>query len=268
MPSRRQNLRMACLLVAGMSLCLTAGTPSIAQTDPADTIAKVKPSIVAVGTFQRTRNPQFAFSGTGFMVEDGSIVVTNAHVLPATVNNEQLETLAIALPSPTGGTAVELRKGVAVGIDRNHDLALVQIDGARLPALQIRDSTGVREGDSYLFTGFPLGVMLGLIPTTHRAMVSALTPIAIPTNRSSDLDAKTVRRLKTDPYPVLQLDGTAYPGNSGSPLYDQSTGEVVGIINMVYVKGTKESAMSQPSGISYAIPSGALLNLLRAAKQQ
>jgi S1-C subfamily serine protease len=53
---------------------------------------------------------------------------------------------------------------------------------------------------------------------------------------------------------VYQLDGTAYPGSSGSPLYDGGTGEVVGVVNMVFVKGLKENALAQPSGISYAIP--------------
>jgi hypothetical protein len=31
-------------------------------------------------------------------------------------------------------------------------------------------------------------------------------------------------------------------------VYDPATGEVIGIINMVLVKSTKESALSQPSG--------------------
>jgi S1-C subfamily serine protease len=53
---------------------------------------------------------------------------------------------------------------------------------------------------------------------------------------------------------VFQLDATAYPGNSGSPIYDADTGEVLGIINMVLVKSTREAALSQPSGITYAIP--------------
>jgi len=62
---------------------------------------------------------------------------------------------------------------------------------------------------------------------------------------------------------VFQLDATAYPGNSGSPLYAPDTGEVVGVVNMVFVKGTKEAALTQPSGISYAIPSRYLIELLR-----
>jgi S1-C subfamily serine protease len=65
---------------------------------------------------------------------------------------------------------------------------------------------------------------------------------------------------------VFQLDATAYPGNSGSPLFDPATGEVVGIVNMVFVKGTKEAALAQPSGITYAIPSQHLLELLRSTR--
>ena len=65
---------------------------------------------------------------------------------------------------------------------------------------------------------------------------------------------------------MLQLDATAYPGNSGSPVYDPETGDVIGIINMVLVKGTKESALSQPSGITYAVPSRHLQGLLDKAR--
>ncbi|HNM56654.1 MAG TPA: S1C family serine protease, partial [Thauera aminoaromatica] len=53
---------------------------------------------------------------------------------------------------------------------------------------------------------------------------------------------------------VYQLDATAYPGNSGSPLYDPASGEVIGVLNMVFVKSTKEKVLADPSGISYAIP--------------
>jgi S1-C subfamily serine protease len=61
---------------------------------------------------------------------------------------------------------------------------------------------------------------------------------------------------------VFQLDGTAYPGSSGSPVYDVATGEVIAIINSVLVKATKESALAQPSGITYAIPAHRLADLL------
>jgi S1-C subfamily serine protease len=111
----------------------------------------------------------------------------------------------------------------------------------------------VREGEIYAFTGYPIGVVLGLHPATHRGMVSAITPSAIPAPRAGQLNPAVIGRLQ-DPYVVFQLDATAYPGNSGSPLYDTKTGHVVGIINKVFVQETKENILSKPSGISYAIP--------------
>jgi S1-C subfamily serine protease len=97
-------------------------------------------------------------------------------------------------------------------------------------------------------------------------MVSVVTPIAIPQGRAADLDPHTLRRLSSGSFPVFQLDATAYPGSSGSPVYDPETGDVIGIINMVLVKGTKESALSQPSGITYAVPSKHLQNLIDKAR--
>jgi len=41
---------------------------------------------------------------------------------------------------------------------------------------------------------------------------------------------------------------------------------VVGVVNMVFVKGTKENALTNPSGISYAIPSKFLEALIGAAR--
>ena len=72
--------------------------------------------------------------------------------------------------------------------------------------------------------------------------------------RARQLDAKTVSRLRDGPFEVYQLDATAYPGNSGGPLLNAQTGEVVGVVNMVLVRGTRESALSNPTGITYAIP--------------
>jgi S1-C subfamily serine protease len=93
-------------------------------------------------------------------------------------------------------------------------------------------------------------------------MLSALAPIALPARSTRELSARAVSRLADGPYKILQLDATAYPGNSGSPLYDPETGAVVGIVNMVFVKGTREAALTQPSGISYAIPVQPLAELV------
>ncbi len=255
-------LKRGCSVAAAAFLLpgwLSAG-PAHADNAVA-TIERVKGSVVAIGTFERTRAPPFQFRGTGFAVGDGTLIVTNAHVLPATLDSTRLEVISILLPAPGKGQ-VQLRDAKRFSVDPGSDLALLKIDGPALSALKLRDSNTVREGQSVLFTGFPIGPVLGPHPATHRGMVAAISPIAIPQRRSSELDGQVIRRLTSGAFPVFQLDATAYPGNSGSPVYDPESGEVLGIVNMVFVKGTKENALTQPSGITYAVPSKHLQDLL------
>jgi hypothetical protein len=251
--------RRACL--AALSLALAQPLAGAGENGMPAAIEQVKPSIVAVGTFERLRNPQFSFSGTGFAVGDGSRVATNAHVVAKVLDTGRNETLAIAVRGAAG--SVQVRAARKLAADTAHDLALLAFDGPPLPALRLGNSAAVREGEMYLFTGYPIGAVLGLFPVTHRTMISALTPIVIPAAGSDKLDARSIRRLAKGAYPVFQLDGTAYPGNSGSPVYRPETGEVIGIVNSVFVKGTKESALTQPSGITYAIPAQKLTELLQ-----
>jgi serine protease Do len=236
-----------------------------AHADRMDTIDRVKGSVVAVGTFVRTRSPQFEFRGTGFAVGDGSLIVTNAHVLPAMVDPAKMEVLAVLIPGPAkdGNIQPQVREAKQIAVDSASDIGVLKMSGATLPALKIRASEPVKEGQEVFFTGYPIGAVLGPYPATHRGMISAISPIAIPQARAGELDANTLRRLASGAFPVFQLDATAYPGNSGSPLYDPDTGEVLGVVNMVFVKGTKESALTQPSGITYAVPSSHLEQLLK-----
>ena len=217
-----------------------------------DTIARVKPSIVAVGSYQKTRTPPFLFRGTGFAIGDGRLVATNAHVLPSSLNSENGETLMVLSFSESGEP--QPRQANVVTVDQIHDLALVRITGPAIAALELLDVETIREGQTFAFTGFPVGNVLGFAPVTHRGMISAITPIALPSPTSRQLDAKVIRSLRAGAFNVFQLDATAYPGNSGSPLYDPETGKVVGMINMVFVKDTKEAVLSQPSGITFAVP--------------
>lgn len=224
------------------------------------TIATVKRSVVAVGSSQPTRRPAVSFTGTGFVVGDGLTVITNAHVVPEVLDSEHKEVLGIVVPD---GDGVAFRPAVLEVRDREHDLARLRISGPPLPALTLSDSDTAAEGQQLAFTGFPLGVMLGLHPVTHRALLSAITPAVMPTLASRGLDGRSLAQLRRTPFSIFQLDATAYPGNSGSPLFDPDTGVVLGAINMGLVKGTKESAISNPSGITYAVPVRYIRELLQ-----
>ena len=271
--------RRATLEALGAAAGLALGWPALtrAQTAPRS-IARVKESLVAVGTVQKLRAPPFEFSGTGFVIGDGTLVATNAHVLsgpaqaqaqgpqaPAAAAASEPSAIAVVLPSRES-QAPQVREARAVAVDPAHDLAILKLAGPPLPALTLAGPDLVEEGESLLFSGFPLGTVLGVFPATHRALVAAVTPVAIPPANARQLDPRTIRRLQTGPFPIYQLDATAYPGNSGSPLFLPDTGEVVGVLNMVFVKGTKEAALSAPSGISYAIPVRYLRELLAQVK--
>ena len=259
MPARRRLL--ACALAIPLALALTP----CARADLVSTLARVKPSVVGVGTYQRTRSPAFVFRGTGFAVGDGMSIATNAHVLPDQVDSAKLEQLVVVLPGD--GLTGAVRPVRVVASERAQDLALLRLEsGPALPALRLAGGGGVVEGQEVAFTGFPIGAVLGMTPVTHRGIVSAITPIAIPQANSRDLNPALIRRLATDPFRVYQLDATAYPGNSGSPLYDPATGEVIGVLNMVFVKSTKEKVLSDPSGISYAIPAEYLQRLIASQR--
>jgi S1-C subfamily serine protease len=244
-------------LLACLAAVLAYAPPASAALK--DTIPSVKPSVVGVGTLLRTRSPAIVFVATGFAVSDGLSIITNAHALPD-LDVEKMETLGIVIGN---GDKLNFRPASVVAIDREHDLAHLRLTGAPLPALRLDSSGTIAEGEALAFTGFPLGMTLGMTPVTHRAMLSAITPILLPSLSSRKLDSRTINQLQRRPFQILQLDGTAYPGNSGSPVYDPDSGIVHGVLNMTLLKNQKENAISQPSGISYAVPVRYVLELLQ-----
>jgi S1-C subfamily serine protease len=241
---RRLMFTLPLALYAGAA---TAATPSLART-----VAQLKPSIVGVGTMLKTRQPAVVFVGTGFVVGDGLSIITNAHVIPNMLDGARLEELGIVIGN--GGESVSFRPARLAGIDREHDLAHLRLSGPALAPLALAGEGTVAEGQELAFTGYPLGMRLGLHAATHRALLAAITPVVRPSLNSRQLDPRAIAQLQRRAFDIYQLDATAYPGNSGSPLYDPATGTVVGVINMVFLKGLKESAVTDPSGISYAIP--------------
>jgi S1-C subfamily serine protease len=149
----------------------------------------------------------------------------------------------------------------------DQDLALLKVDGPALPPLVLGDSDRVRDGETYFFTGFPIGGALGLVPVTHQALIGAVTPIVLPAATAAQLDPRAIRQAQSGVFDIFQLDAVAYPGSSGSPLYHPLTGEVVGIVNMTVARNTRESALPQPTGIAFAVPITHLRALMATTSQ-
>lgn len=226
-----------------------------------EVVNAAKPSVLAVGTANALKNPRFSFRGTGFVVGDGNHLITNAHVLPSAADADPADRLAVVLPKPRDDR--DVRAATLVASDPAHDLALLKFDGPALPALPLADPAAPpQDGRAIVLIGYPIGVVLGFIPVTHRGIVAATVGIAQPQPSSRQLNERTVARMRQGSFDVYQLDATAYPGNSGSPLLDADTGKVLGVINSVFVKASRESALSQPTGISYAIPVRHVLELM------
>lgn len=221
-----------------------------AYADVADTLLNIKPGVVGVGTYRPTGSPRANLQGTGFVVLDGRYVVSCAHVFSASLDSEKNESHAVFLGRDR---QVSVRSAQLIATDKARDLALLKISGDPLPALKLGDSNQAREGWQLYFTGYPIGSALGLNASTHRAGLAAIVPIFTPLQSAAQLNARTLRQAK-DAFDVFELDAIAYPGNSGSPVWHPDTGEVLGVLNSVYVKGAKEAALTAPSGISYAIP--------------
>lgn len=224
-----------------------------------DIVEAITPSVVGVGTYDRLRAPPAELLGTGFVVGDGRTVITNAHVVAKQLATNSQETYVVFIGQGDQGRSEPVE---VLERDDAHDLAVLRFKvGAPLPAFRMGDATKVRAGQAIAFTGYPIGAILGLYPVTHTGTLAGISPIAIPRGKARELTAEQIR-LRRGAWNIFQLDATAYPGNSGSPLYEADTGDLIGVINMVLVKRNRESALSDPSGISYAIPANHITELL------
>ena len=163
---------------------LPISTPTLAQT-----IERIERSLVYIKTPSG--------SGSGFIVEEDGLVVTNAHVV------EDFETVSVV--TADGAEYA----GSVLGVDEIADLALVEVRaGRRFAAMGLGDSDGVQVGDDVIALGFPLRYELGSSLTVTRGIVSS----------------------KRVSYGVeeLQTDAAINPGNSGGPLVDRD-GRVIGV---------------------------------------
>lgn len=223
-------------------------------------VERARPAVVAIGTFEPLRAPQHELIGTGFVVGDGRHALTNHHVAAVAIDGTDPVALVVMLGR---GRNPDVRPARVVASDRFHDLALLAFDGAPGPALPLAADTPVREGQPVALIGYPIGAVLGLYPSTNAGIVSSISPIALPTASAQTLTAEQIRRLR-EPFEVYQLDVIAYPGNSGSPVFELDGGGVIGVVNSVLARRAKEGLLKDPSAITYAIPIDHAVRLLDA----
>ena len=251
------------LRMLGATALAAAGFGAAAQTPIAGTsgdlralVARSKGAVLPVGTYSPTDSPRFGFRGSGFVVAaDGGtasrLLATNFHVLPDGVADSSSIRMAVwvgATESPPW------RLARVVATDRFRDLALLEVEGAPLAGLSLAADDNVQEGQAIALMGFPVGSVLGYSVVTHRGIVSSITAAALPAANARQLDPRALSRLRDGNFKLLQLDATAYPGNSGGPVFDVESGLVVGVLSSGLVKAGRESALSSPTGITYAVP--------------
>ena len=188
------------------------GRPLTSGLSIADVTENALPSVVHViaGTG----------SGSGFIVNESGLVVTNRHVVEGSGR-----VLTLRLVDGTEYT------GRVTHLHPNLDLAYVEMDGAGpFVPIAVGDSDAVRVGAEVIAIGFPLGSALGLEPTVSVGIISA--------KRDNG----------------LQTDASLNPGNSGGPLLDMF-GRVVGVV----VSRVEEDRSGSPiAGIGFAIPINAV----------
>jgi S1-C subfamily serine protease len=240
-------------------LFAAVATSGAARADLPALVAASRASVLPVGTFNPLDSPRFSFRGSGFVVGDGTLVATNAHVMP---DPGAVPPPQIAVLANRRAEGADVRRATLFSLDRNRDLALLRIEGAPLPAMKLAEPGAVREGMDLALMGFPIGGVFGFSMVTHRGILASITSIALPMAQARQLDPRAIAQLREGAFEVYQLDATAYPGNSGGPVLDVASGAVVGVVNMVLVRGTRESALSNPTGITYAIPVRFLQELL------
>ncbi len=233
-------------------------------------VARLRDSVVAVGCYDAHDYPSVRYAGTGFVVDDGRTVVTNAHVVEAVRQIHRLDDLRIFFPDRQQQAAgpdsrpVEGRKATVIAEDGFHDVALLHFAGPPGRALTL-SATEPPAGRTIGVMGYPIGTALGLVPAVHKGVVSAVVPAVLPLPRGVPLTPQLAEAIR-NPYNLYQLDMVVYPGNSGSPLFDGRNGNVLGIINKTLATATREHLLDRPSAISYAVPARWIILLIHKVR--
>jgi S1-C subfamily serine protease len=179
--------------------------------DVVDVVDQVLPAVVNVVV----ETPTGRGEGSGFVIREDGIIVTNAHV----VENATSITVLTSDEEP-----VEYEARV-IGGDIPADLAILDVDAEGMATVPMGSSDGLQLGQPVVAIGYALGLEGG--PSVTSGIVSSLTrQIEVQDPSCPAEECGTDRtRIYSD---VIQTDAAINPGNSGGPLVDLA-GNVVGI---------------------------------------
>lgn len=183
------------------------------RSETADIVERVLPSLVNVRVEGFSSNPlsngKTRGQGSGVIIDESGIIVTNNHVVAGAVRVEVFFT-----------DDQESVEGRVLDTDPERDLAVVKVPVSGLSAIDIGSSSSLRLGDDVIALGFPLG--LGG-PTVTAGIVSGK-------NRNLEIPRTLVTGAEENVNfeGLLQIDAAINPGNSGGPLVD-AAGRLVGI---------------------------------------
>lgn len=170
-------------------------------------------------------------AGSGFIIDEQGIILTNQHVVG---NPGENQTIKVVVDAP--GLEREYEAEI-VGADSTLDLAVLRItngNGQRFPIVPLGDSDSSRIGEWTIAIGNPYGqdfehtVTVGVLSAKGREITIM------------SRDTGTAQVYKN----LMQTDAAINRGNSGGPLLNIK-GEVIGINTAVH---------SQAQGIGFAIP--------------
>lgn len=215
--------------------------PTTTTTIPAETlqqvVRRITLSVVDIevsGTFvdRYGRKRYGSWVGSGFVMDGTGLIATNAHVV------DGAETITVVIHDGTS------TPGTVVGIDDEHDLAVVRIERTDLPPLELATDISLQVGDPVIAAGNALGLEGN--PSITVGIISAL-------NRSIDLnDGSSLTNL-------IQTDAAISSGDSGGPLLSED-GRVVG----VNTAGAPSTDTTTAQNIGFAVPITVAAPILRA----
>ncbi|XP_040887056.1 serine protease HTRA3 isoform X1 [Toxotes jaculatrix] len=198
----------------------------------ADVVEKIAPAVVHIELF--LRHPLFGrniplSSGSGFVMSENGLIVTNAHVVSSTTPVSGQQHLKVQMHNG------DVYEASIKDIDKKSDIATIKISPKiNLPVLFLGHSADLRPGEFVVAIGSPFAlqntVTTGIVSTAQRDGKELGL-------RDSDMD-------------YIQTDAIINYGNSGGPLVNLD-GEVIGI-----------NTLKVAAGISFAIPSDRITRFL------